>query len=62
LVLHLGQSVVASVFTNGVQCADGWKWQVEEDDDAEPFFLTLARKIPLCGDKIAEKLDPEAIS
>ena len=46
----------------GVEWADGRGWQVEEDDDAEPFFLTLARKIPLCGNTIAEKLDPEAIS
>jgi hypothetical protein len=32
---------------------------VEEEDESEPFFLALARKIPLCGDSIADKLDPE---
>jgi len=34
--------------------------QVEKDDDAEPFFLELARKIPFCGVGIADSLNPDA--
>ena len=31
-----------------------------DDDDADPWLLDMARKIPLCGEKIADQFDLEA--
>ena len=33
---------------------------VADDDDGDPWFLEMARKIPLCGEKIADQFDLDA--
>jgi hypothetical protein len=32
----------------------------EDDGDEEPFYVQLVRKIPMCGEGLADKINPEA--